>query len=161
MTIEEWVQARGDALLRFAYLMTGDRQLAEDVVQDVLVIAVRKWPHISRAENVDAYLRRAVVNRRNSWLRRRHHRDVAITGPPEGPAFETTSLDDALAVRGACAALPPRSRAAIVLRYYEDLTYEQIGDVLDCTAATARSLVHRARTQLKSHLQPTTGQEHR
>lgn len=115
----------------------------------------------SQAENVDAYLRRAVVNRRNSWLRRGHSSDIAMAGPPDGPDVEASSLDDALTIRGACAALPPRSRAAIVLRYYEDLTYEQIGDVLDCSAATARSLVHRARTQLKAQLQPTIEQEHR
>lgn len=149
---EAWVSARSDALLRFAYVLTGDRSLAEDAVQDALTTACARWSRVSRADDVEAYVKRMIVNAHISWWRRFRRREAPAAEPAAAmPASADGSGDraEAEAVWALCATLPDRQRAAVVLRFYEQLSYAEIAALLHCAEATARSSVHRALAALK------------
>jgi RNA polymerase sigma-70 factor (sigma-E family) len=153
-TFDEWATARVARLLRFAFLVTGAQADAEDAVQTALTQACARWDRVSRTDDPDTYVRRMVVNAHISAWRRsgRHELSVATVHG------ETASGDPADAVVRedlvwrVCAALPPQQRAAVVLRFYEDLEYAEIARVLDVTEATARSHVHRGLTTLRTSL---------
>lgn len=149
MTLEEYVAVRGEALLRFSYLLCNDASLAEETVQDVLADVIPRWPRIQRdVADVDAYMRRAVVNRRNSFWRRRRALPVSEVDQAPAPSPEDGTTER-LALWQACLELPIKQRAALVLRYYEDLPYDEIAIVLDCAEGTAKSLVSRAKSSLR------------
>ncbi|HZO66980.1 MAG TPA: SigE family RNA polymerase sigma factor [Kribbellaceae bacterium] len=152
---ETWVAARGDALLRFAYVLTGDAVLGEDAVQDALTTACAKWSRIRRADDPDAYVRRMIVNAHVSWWRRFRRREAPVAEPDLGAPVSPDGAGEraeADAVWALCATLPTQQRAAVVLRYYEGLSYAEIGEVLGCAEATARSRVYRALGTLKTAL---------
>ncbi len=162
LDFEMWVGDRGDALLRFAYVLTGDAALAEDAVQDALTAACAKWARVSAADDPDAYVRRMIVNAHVSWWRRFRRRELPVPEPDHGRTAASGDGADQRAEADAiwrlCAGLPRTQRAAVVLRYYEGLSYAEIGAVLDCAEATARSRVHRALATLKQTLkEPSTG----
>lgn len=151
---DEWVEARVAALLRFGYLVTGSQQAAEDAVQSALVKACEKWSRVRRTDDPDAYVRRMVVNAHVSAWRR--------TGRRESPValVRDRTLDDPAeavargdAVWRMCAALPPQQRAAVVLRFYEDLEYGEIAAILGVAEPTVRSHVHRALAALRRELE--------
>ncbi len=150
---DAWVEARVAALLRFAYLVTGSQEAAEDAVQSALVSACEKWSWVGRRSDPDAYVRRMVVNAHISAWRRTGRRES-----PVGEVRESGSADPALevvqhdAVWRMCAALAPQQRAAVVLRYYEDLEYREIAEILGVAEATVRSHVHRALAALRRQL---------
>ena len=150
---DEWVGARAGALLRFAYLLTGSQSEAEDAVQGALERALARWQRVSLTEDPETYVRRMIVNQHIS-LWRRWRRRVS----PVALVRETTAPDPAEqvagteAVRRLCAALPPAQRAAVVLRFYQDLDYREIALLLGCAEATARSHVHRALHTLRRRL---------
>ena len=155
LDFELWVTEKSDALLRFAYVLTGDRALAEDAVQDALTTACARWGRVSRADDPEAYVKRMVVNAHISWWRRFRRREAPVTDPvrtayaaPDGAADRAESE----AVWALCATLPDKQRAAVVLRFYEGLSYAEIGELLHCAEATARSHVHRALAALKTTL---------
>jgi RNA polymerase sigma-70 factor (sigma-E family) len=158
---DQWVAERADALLRFGYVLTGDRNLAEDAVQDALTNACAKWHRVSAADDPEAYVRRMIVNAHVSWWRRFRRRESPVAEPdrdlPAVTGDGVADRADADAVWTLCATLPAKQRAAVVLRYYEGLSYAEIGDVLGCAEATARSRVHRALASLKQTLQATGG----
>ena len=134
---------RYEPMVRLAYLMTGDRAVAEELVQDAFVNVHRAW---SRATNPPAYLRTAVVNACNSWGRRRtlelHRRPT----PPDPSVLVADEMWDALQV------LPIRQRAAIVLRFYEDLPDARIAELLGCREATVRTSIHRGLARLRKEI---------
>ena len=150
---DSWVEVRVAALLRFAYLVTGSQQAAEDAVQSALVSACEKWSRVSRRDDPDAYVRRMVVNAHISAWRRSGRRESPVAEVHEAtvtdPAQEVVEHD---AVWRMCAGLPPQQRAAVVLRYYEDLGYGEIAAVLGVAEPTARSHVHRALAALRREL---------
>ena len=153
-SFDAWVTARAVPLLRFAYLLTGSQSEAEDAVQGALERALAAWPRVSRSHDPEAYVRRMIVNQHISlWRRwRRRVSPVAVvreTEPGEDPGEEVAARE---AVRRLCATLPPTQRAAVVLRFYEDLDYAQIAALLGCAEATARSHVHRALRALRTEL---------
>lgn len=155
-----WVEAHGDALLRFAYLVTGDHDRAADAVQDALVAACQRWPRIIAHGNPDAYLRRCVVNANNTRWRRFLRReqlmpDPTLLGKPEADSDTAgrVVLEDEM--WSLCLRLPPRQRAAIVLRYYDDYSDEDIAAVLDCSVSTVRSQIHRALATLRTRMSAT------
>ena len=163
---DDWVATRSAALLRFAYLLTGSQSEAEDAVQSALERALARWPRVARTEDPETYVRRMIVNEHISlWRRWRRRvspvavvretvegpaRPVVGTGTDPDPA-ETVARTDA--VRRMCAALPPAQRAAVVLRFYQDLDYREIATLLGCAEATARSHVHRALQALRRELE--------
>ena len=135
---------RYEPMVRLAYLMTGSRAIAEELVQDAFVSVHRSW---SRATNPPAYLRTAVVNACRSWGRRQSMerlRQPAPAGPTELVADE---LWDVLQT------LPPRQRAAIVLRFYEDLPDNEIAALLGCRVPTVRTAVFRGLEKLRKEIE--------
>jgi len=149
MTFEDWARARLPALVRFAVALTGDRGLAEDVVQEVLIRAYSRWRHISEMQP-EAYLRRMVTNEYLSW-RRRWSRITPHAEVPDAPARTDHAVEHAErdAVYAELARLPRRQRVVLVLRYYEHLTDAEIADVLGCPQGTVRSLASRALRALR------------
>jgi RNA polymerase sigma-70 factor (sigma-E family) len=151
VNFDEFVAARMRALLAFATVLTGDRGLAEDLVQEALVRAHRRWSRIVGFHQPEAYVRRIITNGYLSW-RRRWSRVVPRADLPErvsdGPDLATTHADrDAL--RAELAKLPRRQRAVLVLRYYAGLSDAEIADVLDCAPSTVRSYASRALATLR------------
>jgi RNA polymerase sigma-70 factor (sigma-E family) len=148
---DEFVAARGYALLRFAYLLTGDRYLAEDLTQEALVRAHRRWASIERADP-EPYLRKAIVHQYLSWRRRRASTETVLADLPERP--DQSQAPDRLAERdemwSLLATLPRAQRAVLVLRYYEDLTDADIGAVLGCSDSTVRVHAFKALKRLRA-----------
>lgn len=156
---DEFVAGRGPALLRFAYLLTGDGGLAEDLVQEALIRAHRRWRGQVRVTHPEAYVRRIVVNEYTNWRRRRSNHE--LPGPiPDGATGDTADVADGLVERDLVwrilACLPRRQRAVLVLRYYEALPDAEIADLLEATEGTVRSLAARAFATLRDHPQLVT-----
>jgi RNA polymerase sigma-70 factor (sigma-E family) len=144
-TLEELWAERRPGLLRLAYLLTGSRAVAEDVVQDAFVQLHRKWSGVRAPA---PYLRTSVVNGCRMHHRgrsREQARFAELVGDAVQP--ETPVVLDALVH------LPYRQRAALVLRYYEDRPEAEIADLLGCRPATVRSLVHRGLAALREAME--------
>ncbi len=148
--------ARGGSLLRFAYLLCGDFHLAEDLVQEALARACRKWKRVE-CGNPDAYLRKAIVRMHISWWRRRSNREA-----PSGEIAATEVVDDFTAghalreeLWAQLKTLSRKQRAVLVLRYFHDLDDDAIAQVLGCAPATARVHAHRGLAALRSRLSRT------
>jgi RNA polymerase sigma-70 factor (sigma-E family) len=145
---EEFARAELPELVRFAAVLTGDRELAQDVVQDALVRAHQQWRRVAATDRPDLYLRKMVVNGYLSWRRRWYQRSVKST-PDVPKSAETAAPDHADRIADAdrlaqlLAALSRSQRAAIVLRFYEDLDDGEIAQVLGCAAGTVRSHISR------------------
>lgn len=147
---EAWVAARGQALTRYASLVCGDESESQDLVQAVLEKAWPRWRSITNQGDPEAYLRRAITNGAISRWRKLRLLKV-VSDPSVDAVHEPRDSDVAWQL---CAQLPARQRAAVVLRFYEDLTYAEIGRALGCPEATARSHVHRALAALRGRLSP-------
>ena len=150
---EAFVTTRGPALLRFAFMLTRDAGLAEDLVQEALIRAHRRWPRLSQMDGPEAYVRRIVVNQMLSWRRRRASGEVPGTVPDLGHPDATDALAERDLVWRVIGELPARQRAVLVLRYYEALPDREIALVLDCAEGTVRSLAARAFETLRHHPQ--------
>ena len=157
----EYVEAAWARMFRTAYALTGDVNAAEDLLQRTLVKAYVHWKKVSRAESPDSYLRRMMVNESTSaWRSRSNRREVLTHQPPELPA---EGFDGLLATRdelwkGVCQ-LPPRQRAVVVLRYYEDLSEREIAEVLGISQGSVKSMASAAIAKLRDHLQPVDSKE--
>ncbi len=137
--------------IRLAYLLTGDRVMAEDLVQEAFARFVGRLHFLRDPDAFEAYLRRTIVNLTKNFFRHRALERTYLTREagrrqpedpdPDVPTYET--------MRTALLGLPARQRAAIVLRYYEDLPESAIADILRCRPATVRSLVSRALQTLR------------
>ncbi len=146
---EEFVVARGAALLRTAYLLTGDRHLAEDLVQSALGKSFRHWSRV-RGGNPEAYVRQAMVRENVSWWRRRRVAESSMADVPErSSSNETTDVDRRITLDAALRQLSPQQRAVLVLRYYDDLTERQAADALGCSIGTVKTQAHRALKKLR------------
>lgn len=157
---DAWVEARAAALLRFGYLVTGSQQAAEDAVQTALVSACEKWARVSRRDDPDAYVRRMVVNAHISAWRRSGRRESPVAEVRDAAGSDpaqTVAQQDA--VWRMCTRLPTQQRAAVVLRFYEDLEYGEIAAILDVTEPTVRSHVHRALAALRRELEASRERE--
>lgn len=146
-----YVAARGAALLRTATLMTGDRGLAEDLVQTALIRTYGAWGRIRRREAVDAYTRRIMVTTYVNWWHRKWRGELPTDSLPEEPAAdEFGRVEDGLSLHDALARLPKRMRAVVVLRYYDDRPDAEIAALLGCSTGTVRSQAARALAKLRS-----------
>jgi RNA polymerase sigma-70 factor (sigma-E family) len=142
---EEYVVARRGALLRTAYLLTGDHDEAEDLVQVTLVKCVPHWPKI--AASPEAYVRKVLARESVTRWRRRRWREVS--GPlPEGMSAGTDS-DEKVALQAALSRLSPRQRAVVVLRYYDDLTEADTARALGISVGTVKSHARDALARLR------------
>ncbi|MFF0392140.1 SigE family RNA polymerase sigma factor [Kitasatospora sp. NPDC004615] len=145
-----FVTSRAVWLRSVAYLLCADWHRADDLVQESITKLYLHWGRVSRAENPDGYARTVLVNaflaeQRTAWWRRTR----PAARPPEGPAPVEADLAVSLDLREALAALPPRQRATVVLRYYCDLTVEQTAEELGCSSGNVKSQSSRALRALR------------
>jgi RNA polymerase sigma-70 factor (sigma-E family) len=141
---DDFVVARGPALLRLAYMLTGDRALAEDLVQDALIKAYRRWDTHGRAQHPEAYVRRVVLNEHISKRRRRSSGERVGPVPDHGEDDSVAELAERDLVWRSLRDLPSRQRGVLVLRYYEWMPDDEIASLLGCAEGTVRSLAARA-----------------
>ena len=139
-------------LLRFGHVLTGDPLRAEELVQQALVSTWARWKRIEHDQPL-AYVRRAMVHTHTSWWRRsRREAPLPPDYDPASPARQ--GFEERERTVAALRLLPPRQRAVIVLRYYEDLSEADIAQVLGCSPGTVKSQASRALRTLRTHLSP-------
>lgn len=147
--LREFVSARGAALSRAAYLLTGDHQAAEDLVQETYVVLVRRWQK-SGTVDPEAYVRRILYSRFVDGWRRRRVSELPWASPPDAVGNdEAGTATDRLTLRDALARLTPRQRAVLVLRFYEDLTESQAAAALGISPNTVKSQTRVALQRLR------------
>lgn len=147
--LREFVTARGAALSKTAYLLTGDHQAAEDLVQETYVVLVRRWQK-SGSVDPEAYVRRILYSRFVDNWRRRRVAEFPWASPPEAPGGdEAGSATDRLTLRDALTRLTQRQRAVLVLRFYEDLTEVQAAAALGISPNTVKSQTRVALQRLR------------
>lgn len=154
-----FVLARSNALLRTAHLLTGDRGHAEDVLQQALERLARHWRRIDGEP--DAYVRRTLVNlATDRWrLRARRPQETGADGLERRPAADAHArVDDRLDLIAALRTLPPRQRAVLVLRYFDDLTEAETAHLIGCSVGTVKSTTSRALARLRE--QTSSPDEH-
>lgn len=152
---EEFVRARTGALLRSAYLLTGDQHLAEDLVQSALARTHRAWRRLRHTGNAEAYARRTMYHLQVSWWRRGR---VAEVLPGELPEVPSRRRDDdhagatalRLSLRDALLKLPPRQRAVLVLRFFEDRAEAESAELLGVSVGTVKSQTAKALGRLRT-----------
>lgn len=138
------------ALHRLAFLMTGDRESADDIVQEAFVRMIARLGHVRNVDRLDYYLRRTVVNVTNGYFRRRaverrHAQRRSEATAHDVPTEIAMSQDLGTSLRR----LPVRQRAALILRYYEDLTEADVGEVMGISRRAASSLISRGLAALR------------
>ncbi|MDP9223821.1 MAG: SigE family RNA polymerase sigma factor [Actinomycetota bacterium] len=153
---ELYVQ-HADAAVRLAYLLTGDREVAEDLVQDAFVRLAGRLVHLRDAGAFDAYLRTTIVNLSHSYFRRRRVERLYLerarsAGERDVASRPGRSLEDQEEMWHALRRLSQRQRAAIVLRFYEDLPEVEVAQILGCAPGTVKSLVSRGLEKLRSEI---------
>lgn len=146
----DYVVARRPALIREAYLLVGDVHLAEDLVQTALAKAYVAWHRVAASRAPDAYVRRILINTNVSRYRRRRVPEVLTAVPTDqaqvpGPAMESAVVIQALME------LPQRQRAAIVLRFWDDLPESAVAELMGCSVGTVRTHTARAMARLRTH----------
>ena len=152
----EYAVAAQPHLRRSAYLLCGDWHTAEDLVQTTFGKLYRSWPKVQRADSVDAYAR-TVLFRAFLDLKQKDRRTVSLDDAPE-PVARADDPALRLAVRSALDTLPPRARAVVVLRFWEDLTVEQTADALGVSTGTVKSQTSRAIALLRQLLGSAVGE---
>jgi RNA polymerase sigma-70 factor (sigma-E family) len=147
----EFVLARGPGLSRTAYLLTGDHQLAEDLLQQALTKTATHWPRVRTGGNPEGYVRRAMVNQRTSWWRRRRYTEVGAEALSAAAVADSAdAVVRRMALARALSVLPIRQRAVLVLRFFEDMTEAQTAEVLGCSVGTVKSQAHDALARLRA-----------
>lgn len=144
------VTAEMPSLLRAAYLLTGDANQAEDLVQATLTAAYLSWHRVSAADAPAAYLRRILINAHRRSFRRRRLRELLTDIVPDrgGVVTDSDLRRDLVAAVGS---LPPRQRAVVVLRYLEDRSEAEVAAILGCKVGTVKSQASRALRALREH----------
>lgn len=162
----EFLAARQSHLLRAAWVLTGDVQLAEDLLQTALVKVLPRWERLARDGALEPYLRKTMINTATSWWRRRWHGEVPSGHVPSltarhgarwepvggGAAFE--AIDDRSVLGAALRALPARQRAVVLLRYYLDMSEAETAAMLGCSLGTVKSQNSKALAALRGRLAP-------
>lgn len=150
LAFRDYVLSRGTALLRIGVTLTGNRADAEDLVQAALAKTYLAWGKINDRTALDAYVRRAMVNTHISWWRRRKLEEFPTDElPDQAVADQARDSDLAEVVRRALDRLPERMRAAVMLRYFEDMTEPEIAALLGVSLGTVKSTVSRAVARLR------------
>lgn len=146
----DYVTARGRALLRTAYMLTGNRADAEDLVQSALAKTYVARDRIEDSGALDGYVRRAMINTHISWWRRRRVEEFPTDEiPDQAVADHAGSSDLQETMRRALDRLPRRMRTAVMLRYYDDMTEAEVAEVLGVSLGTVKSTVSRAVAKLR------------
>jgi RNA polymerase sigma-70 factor (sigma-E family) len=142
--------------LRLAMLLTGDRQRAEDLLQESLVKVYERWGRLHRLGDPHAYLRRVVVNTHTSWWHRRRRENLVAEVPDRAapPGFDAD-----VELKRALDELPPKQRAVVVLRLYEDLSERRTAETLGCSVGNVKSQYARALAKLRKLVHEPSYQE--
>ncbi|MEY9928276.1 RNA polymerase sigma-70 factor (sigma-E family) [Catenulispora sp. GP43] len=155
----EFARARAPWLRKVAYLLCGDWHRADDLVQASMLKLYIGWHRAGQVENVDGYARRTLINtflaeQRGPWWQRvvNHQREPDPEMLADARSATALDLDAALDLRTALAALPPKQRAAVVLRHYCDLSVEQTAEILRCSTGTVKSQTARGLRSLRVRL---------
>jgi RNA polymerase sigma-70 factor (sigma-E family) len=145
----DFVAARSTALIRLAYVLTGDQHAAEDLLQSALTKTAARWRHING--NPEAYVRKAMYNEQiGRWRSPRWRRELASDTVPEVPVDDPSrEIVLRLALEQALYALSPRRRIVLVLRYFDDLPEAEVARIMGCSVGTVRSQTHRALARLR------------
>jgi len=151
---EAYMVARQPSLLRTAYLLSGDRHTAEDLVQTALAKLYLSWDRVQRRELLDGYVRRIIVNEHNSlwrrpWKRREHSTDVL---PDSETVHDRHDEGQSAALWEFVHTLPRKQRAVIVLRYYEDLSEAETAEILGVSVGTVKSQASRALAAMRARV---------
>jgi len=145
-------------MCRLAFVILGDAAAAEEIVMEALLKTFSGWSRIRHPERADAYLRRAVVNGCRSRIRRKAvEARVGLSQPPPARDWDPDVRERDRLVWDAVRTLPPRQRACVVLRYYEDLPEGRIAEILDCSPGTVKSQLFKARSKLERALGESLG----
>jgi RNA polymerase sigma-70 factor (sigma-E family) len=160
---EAYMSARQPSLLRTAYLLTGDRHTAEDLVQTALAKLYLSWDKVQDRGVLDGYVRRILVNENNSlWRRAWKRREFSTDTLPDHQAV-TDRADEgqSAALWEFVQTLPRKQRAVVVLRYYEDLSEAEVAETLGISVGTVKSQASRALAALRSrvHTQPALARD--
>lgn len=152
-TFEDFVRSRTPALLRTGFLLTGDRSLAEDLVQEALARTHRARRRLAGDGHYEAYARTAMYHQHVSWWRRRRMTETPTADLPDLPGAAgdhagTVALK--VSLHNALAQLTPRQRAVLVLRYFEDRSEAQAAEILSCTIGTVKSQTSKALARLRA-----------
>ena len=153
LRFEDFVSREQAGLLRLAVLLAGDRGHAEDLVQTALLKTYRHWDRVARGGDPTAYVRRVVVTTHTSWRRRLSTGEQVVESLPER-ADPAAPREDDEELRAALRSLPPRMRAAVVLRYYADLSEQQTAAAMGCSASAVNTHTARGLARLRALLTP-------
>ncbi len=161
-----YMLARQPSLLRTAYLLTGDRHTAEDLVQTALAKLYLSWDKVQKRDSIDGYVRRILVNENNSlWRRGWKKREYATDDLPDNHLTDEYDEGQRAAVWAVVQTLPRKARAVVVLRYYEQLSEAETAEVLGISVGTVKSQASRALAALRErapqHLNPLNQEEER
>lgn len=160
LTFGDYVRSRGGTLLRAAQAMTGNRADAEDLVQATLVKAYQSWSRITDPAALDTYVRRVMVNTHISGWRRRRVDEYPTDEIPDSPAADATGDSDLRdVVQRAVDRLPRQMRAAVMLRYYDDMTEPEVAAAMGISVGTVKSTVARAVAKLREDTELSAGEE--
>jgi RNA polymerase sigma-70 factor (sigma-E family) len=160
---EQFVTASSDALLRTAFLVVWDPVEAEDLVQECLLAVARRWPRVRRMDHPHAYARRVLINLALDGAKRRTRHRRELVGDEaaglaalhdEASARSLNAVGERAELIEALGTLPPRQRAVLVLRYFEDLGEAQVAELLGCSVGTVKSTASRGLTRLQAALSP-------
>ena len=152
---DAFVRARTPALLRSAYLLTGDQHLAEDLVQTALGLTHRAWRNLRATGNAEAYARKSMYRLQVTRWRRRRVAEWFSGELPDRPSAQSDHAEQTvlrLSLRSALSRLTPKQRAVIVLRFFDDLTEAQAADTLGVSVGTIKSQTAKALASLRRAL---------
>ncbi|QZY28554.1 SigE family RNA polymerase sigma factor [Nocardioides coralli] len=145
-----YMQARQASLLRTAYLLTGDRHTAEDLVQTAFAKLYLAWDRVEQQGSIDGYLRRILVNENNSlWRRAWKRREVATEVMPDTAHHDVHDGGAGRELWALVQTLPRKARAVVVLRYYEELSEAETAEALGISVGTVKSQASRALAALR------------
>lgn len=148
---QAYMAARWPVLVRTAFLLTGDRFLAEDLAQTALTRVYASWRRVRRVDDVDAYVRRVMVNANSGRFRKRRVVERLVAVPADGRSHVPHEpLAQRSALMAALAGLPARQRAVVVLRYWEDLSEREVAAVLGCSVGTVKSQASKGLARLRN-----------
>jgi RNA polymerase sigma-70 factor (sigma-E family) len=142
----EFAAGRGPALSRAAFVLTGNHQAAEDLLQEALAKTAVHWRRVEAGGKPEAYVRKVMLNQLRSWLRRRRFAEVPIEGIAEraGGTDVADQVTQRVSLSRALVSLPPRQRAVLFLRFYEDMSEVATAEQLGCSVGTVKRHAHDA-----------------
>lgn len=150
----QFVEERLVRLRRSAYLLCGDMHSADDVVSATLGKLYRQWRRVVRLEHPDSYLRRMLITTYLDERRRPWRRERPTDAVPEPEPVPAADVVDRVTLLRLLDRLPPRRRAVLVLRFFEDLSVEQTAEALGCAPGTVKAHTHQGLAELRAMLSP-------